>query len=485
LSPPNARGTAIALSRSAAHRFLRLETASVSSDLGGLFLHAEQSGLRLAIIGRVVTLVLLGVWFVGTRAEDPQSAIGYAVLLTMFAVLGMIHYALIGTRFDRRWVKYAFVTVDVAIVSIVIATQPLYATASDLPAVTTFRAPTFVFYFVILGITALAFSPGMVVWTGIVGALGWLAAFEYSAAKVPGVLNWTDIPARPTAGQVLQVVLDPKFGGLNGRLQEAVALVVVAFLIAVVMLRARNTLRRQLEAERDRATMSGIFGQFVPQPIVDAMMAGKGVLAPVEREATVLFADIAGFTAMTERAGPARTVEIMNAYFDDVTKIIGNHNGIVAQFHGDAVMALFNVPVEDALHAAHAFDAACAILASVEGHAFAGELIRVRIGINTGPLVAGNVGGGGRQSYTVYGDTVNLAARLEALCKEHSTALLLSAATAKALPDAKLVNVGYIDVRGLSDPVRVFSMRQSNDRGRCVDDPAGPTGDSKKKEPGC
>lgn len=403
--------------------------------------------------------MLLGAWLIGTRAEDPQRAVGYAVVLTIFAVLGAIHYALIGTRLDRRWVKYAFVTLDVAIVSILIATQPLYATAADLPAVTTFRAPTFVFYFVILGITALSFSPGMVLWTGIVGALGWLAAFWHSAAKVPGVLNWSDIPARPTAEQVLGVVLDPRFGGLNGRLQEAVALVIVAFLVAVVMWRARNTLRRQLEAERDRATLSGIFGRFVPQPIVDAMVAGRGLLAPIEREATVLFADIAGFTAMTERAGAVRTVEVMNAYFDEVTKIIGDHNGVVTQFHGDAVMALFNVPVEDAHHAVRAFDAACAILASVERQTFAGESIRVRIGINTGSLVAGNVGGGGRQSYTVYGDTVNLAARLEALCKEHGTSLLLSAATARALPDAGLVNVGYIDVRGLSDPVSVFSMQ--------------------------
>ena len=165
------------------------EAADAASDLGGLFLHAERSGLRLAIVGRIVTLVLLGAWLVGTRAEDPQRAVGYAVVLTIFAVLGAIHYALIGTRLDRRWVKYAFVTLDIAIVSILIATQPLYATAADLPAVTTFRAPTFVFYFVILGITALGFSPGMVLWTGVVGAFGWLAAFEHSAAQVPGVLD--------------------------------------------------------------------------------------------------------------------------------------------------------------------------------------------------------------------------------------------------------------------------------------------------------
>jgi class 3 adenylate cyclase len=215
---------------------------------------------------------------------------------------------------------------------------------------------------------------------------------------------------------------------------------------------------RQLEAERDRATLSGLFGRFVPRAIVNAMIAGRGALAPIEREATVLFADIAGFTEMTERAGAARSVEILNAYFDEVTRIIGAHNGVVTQFQGDAVLATFNVPVEDAAHARNAFAAARAILACVAGCEFAGERIRVRIGINTGRLVAGNVGGGGRQSYTVHGDAVNVAARLEALCKELGTPLLLSAATAQALPDANLAAVGDIAVRGLAEPVSVFSI---------------------------
>ena len=148
----------------------------------------------------------------------------------------------------------------------------------------------------------------------------------------------------------------------------------------------------------------------------------------------------------------------LNAYFDEVTRIIGAHNGIVTQFQGDAVLATFNVPLEDAGHARNAFDAACAILACVAGREFFGERVRVRIGINTGPLVAGNVGGGGRQSYTVHGDAVNLAARLQGLCKEHGTSLLLSATTAKALREANLVAVGDIAVRGLAGPVTVFSI---------------------------
>jgi len=432
--------------------------ADVTRDVTALFLHAEQSGLKLAIAARTVTAVLLGAWLVGTRAEDPARAAGYAILAIAFAALGLVHYVLIGTRFDKSWLKYLFVTLDIAIVSALVATRPLFPTAADLPAVTIFRAPIFPFYFVILGIWSLSFSPGVVVWTGVAGSLGWLLAFQHAASDGRGDLNWSDIPSNPTADQVLAILLDPNFGGLGSRIQEAVSLVAVAFLIAVVMWRARNTLKRQLQAERDHATLSGLFGRFVPRAIVNAMIAGRGVLAPVEREATVLYSDVAGFTAMTERVGAVRMVEVLNAYFDEVTRIIGDHNGIVTQFHGDAVLAIFNVPLEDPEHAANAFRTARAILACVEEHEFAGERLRVRIGINTGSLVAGNVGGGGRQSYTVYGGTVNVAARLEALCKEHGTSLLLSAATAKALHDADLVPVGDIDVRGIAEPVRVFSL---------------------------
>ena len=157
--------------------------ADISRDLGEMFLHAEQSGLKLAIIIRTVTLVLLGAWLVGTRAQDPIRALGYAVVLTIFAALGLIHYVMIGTRFDQRWVKYVFVTLDIAIVSALVATRPLYATAIDLPAVTTFRAPIFTFYFVILGLAALSFFPGLVL--GPVSPVHWAGSAPSSIGEAP------------------------------------------------------------------------------------------------------------------------------------------------------------------------------------------------------------------------------------------------------------------------------------------------------------
>jgi len=151
--------------------------ADVSRDAEEMFLRAEQTGLKLAIIGRTAALVLLGIWLVGSRADDPARMINYLIALSVFTALGLIHYSLIVTRFDRPWIKYLFVTLDIAIVSAPVATQPLYASAADLPPVFIFRLPIFPFYFIVLGVAALSFSPGLVLWAGIAGVLGWLGAF--------------------------------------------------------------------------------------------------------------------------------------------------------------------------------------------------------------------------------------------------------------------------------------------------------------------
>ena len=269
----------------------------------------------------------------------------------------------------------------------------------------------------------------------------------------------------PTKEQYLGIFLSEEFAGAGSRMQESVIYLVVAILIAIVMHRARQTVRRQLEAERDVAAVSHLFGRFVPKAVADTMIQDKGALDPEERQATVLFSDLAGFTKLTEAKGPRAIVDILNAYFDAATEIIGKHNGVVTQFQGDAILAIFNVPVEDEDHPQHAFDAATDLLDAVRNETFAGEQLAIRIGLNSGPLIAGNVGGGGRQSYTVHGDAVNLAARLENLNKEHGTSLLVSQSTAGLLKNGGLRKIGETEIRGLSKPVGLYALtRELEDR---------------------
>ena len=419
-----------------------------------MFYAAEQAGLKLAIKGRLVTVVLLTAMMALTRG--PDRALDYILAGALFGGLGLAHYLLIGSRFDRSWIKYAFTTIDIILLSAAVALLPPEP-STDLPQIMIFRFSIFPIYFLLLGVAAFSFSPGLLLWTGIAGAAGWLGAFYWVRAGMERMLEWTDVPRGTTPAQFLEVFLDTDFAGTGSRVQEAAIFLVVAILIAIVMQRARQTVRRQLEAERETSVISQMFGRFVPKSVADSMIKDDGVLNPVERSATVLFTDVAGFTRMTETRGPRAIVDTFNAFFDASSEVIGRHNGVVTQFLGDAILATFNVPIEDGKHSQRALDAAMDLLKLVKSESFAGERLDIRIGLSSGPVIAGNVGGGGRQSYTVYGDAVNLAARLEGLNKEFGTSLLVSQTTAEQVQQGVLHRIGETEVRGLSEPIGVYS----------------------------
>jgi hypothetical protein len=134
------------------------------------FREAEQAGLRIAIKGRLVALVLLGAYLVVSRIANPEHAL----------------------ELGRVWLKYAFITLDIAVLSLLMATQPIFDTV-DVPQALSFRNPVFPFYFVILGVAAFSFSPGLVLWSGMMGAAGWLGAFAWAVRDMPVRFDWSDI----------------------------------------------------------------------------------------------------------------------------------------------------------------------------------------------------------------------------------------------------------------------------------------------------
>lgn len=428
--------------------------------LGTVFQRQEQEGLRLAIKGRGIALLLLGIWLISTRADAPEHALNYALVLCVFGALGLLHYRVIGSPLDRPWVKYLFVLLDIVLLSGLIATQPLYA-GLDLPQAIIFRAPFFPFYFVALGASTFSFSPGLVLWAGISGAAGWLGAFFYSIHDMTVTYEWSDIGRYPDTAHFVRYFFDPHFVGTAARIQESLALVLVALLIAIVMWRARTALRRQIHGEQERQLITTIFGQYVPPVIAAQLISDQGSLEPMEAEATILFADMANFTHLTETLGAKGVVDVLNSYFDTLTRIISEHNGIITQFQGDAILATFNVPVEDRQHARRAVEAARAILTTVASQHFAGQQIKARIGICTGQVIAGSIGGGGRQNYTVHGPTVNTAARLEGMNKDYQTQVLIAETTAVRCPDTHFIEVDTTQVRGGKAPLRIFTLSKT------------------------
>ena len=227
---------------------------------------------------------------------------------------------------------------------------------------------------------------------------------------------------------------------------------------------ANRSFNRMAAGLKERELIRETLGRFVPTDVAKTLLTEGGDLAPVQSEATVLFSDLEGFTTLTETLGPAGIVELLNEYFEVMVEILERHHGVVTQFQGDAILATFNVPVPDPNHAANALRAALEMQSAARRREFAGRRIGSRIGINTGRLVAGAVGAKGRLSYTVHGDAVNLAARLEALNKGLGTRILVSAATAARVEGFDLEPKGEVDVRGQSGRVAVYGLADAAER---------------------
>lgn len=209
---------------------------------------------------------------------------------------------------------------------------------------------------------------------------------------------------------------------------------------------------------RESKVIRDLFGKFVPERVAAEMLRSPEGLAPQSGDATILFVDVADFTALAEEVGPVAIVNILNAYFAELVAIIEAEDGIVTQFQGDAILAVFNVPRAVPGHARQAVKAARAISWLVKKKDFGGHHLCCRIGIATGAVVAGNVGAPGRMNYTVHGDAVNLAARLEQLNKEFGTDILIAESTVREIDGVDFRRIGAVDVRGHSAQVTLYTL---------------------------
>lgn len=428
---------------------------SLDRRLKEAFRREQINGLRLALTGRVVVLLVFGAFAIATR---PAPLVYYTLLVVaLFTLLGVAQLRLVGSRWDRPWVMPAFLFVDVLLLTVIIVGFS-GGTIADLPRTVVYRFDHVLFFFVFVAAAAFSYSPAYVLWSGVVSGLVWLGG-AFWLKWTTETLEYADIVRPATRERFLSVVLDPNFLGIVSRIQEAIIVASVAALLALVVFRARRVVYRQARAEQEREMVSEMFGRYVPKAVAQALIADRGALAPEIRTATVLFADIEEFTTIAESMPPQDVVDMLNAYFDCVAEVIGRHGGVINQFQGDAVLATFNVPLADADHAGAAVRSASEIQDAVRGREFAGHPLNTRIGINTGEMVAGSVGASGRQNYTVHGDAVNLAARLEALNKTYGTRTLVSESTVAlvGLEDG-FTRVGTLKVRGRSKPVTLYTL---------------------------
>lgn len=201
------------------------------------------------------------------------------------------------------------------------------------------------------------------------------------------------------------------------------------------------------------------FGRYVPKRVANAILEGRGSIEPQTAVGTILYSDIENFTSIVERLNPERVVEMLNEYFTVVLEPIERNGGVVNQFQGDAMLVTFNLPIEDPLHADRAVQAAEELQAAISGRTFAGIQLSARIGIATGTVIAGNIGAEHRLNYTVHGDAVNVAARLEQLNKAIGSRILMSESTVQLLKGQfRTIKVGRTEVRGKQEALTIYRL---------------------------
>jgi class 3 adenylate cyclase len=239
-----------------------------------------------------------------------------------------------------------------------------------------------------------------------------------------------------------------------------------------VILRARINagLAKKRLHDLERARVHDVFSRFLPEHVVDDVLARTDDdlrLGGALTVGTVMFTDLRGFTAFTERRSPELVIEALNHYFDETSDAILEHGGTLVAYRGDGFLAVFGAPIEIEDHADRALATAREMLevrlprfnAWLHKSGF-GEDVRMGVGLNSGPFMSGNVGSVRRLEYTVHGDTVNTASRIEGMTKTVGGPILLAESTRQALvrPPDDLQHVGEFDVRGRNSTVSLWTV---------------------------
>jgi adenylate cyclase len=342
---------------------------------------------------------------------------------------------------------YAYAFVETSLPTLVII---YYATVLG-PAPALLMPSAFV-YFVFILLSTLRLDFALSAFTGLVAAL------EYAAVAVLGNVDGVD-------SRGSDAVVDPMLTSLPHHLGKACILLVAGIAAGFVARRLRKSFTRAIESMHERARILGVLGQHVSPEVAIQLVDHDEGEGGEQRHVCVMFLDIRDFTAFAEKRSPADVVAYLNAIFEEGVQAVVENKGIVNKFLGDGFMAVFGAPVSDGNPCAAAVRAGLDLLRRVEKLTQEGRVpaTRIGLGLHAGPAVVGNIGSTQRKEYTVIGDVVNVASRVEALNKTLGSQMLVTeevwreagvaeSAAVRALPQEPIV------VRGRETPVKILQL---------------------------
>jgi len=387
---------------------------------------AEQDGLRFLLRVRLVVLAVVALWLV-TNYAPRRLALGL-LAVAAFALSGVAQYQL-GRRWGRPvfWAG-VFTVLEVALLVVVVLAP--FTFPEDWPPQMQLRLVTAFYLFIYVAGTVLSYSPSLVVWTGVLTAVAW-GVGHHVMLRLPGTVTvrgpLIDTPGLSPTGS-LAMYLDPRFVSNAAWRTQTVLLLLLTLILAAAVIRSRNLLRRQVADHLARANLARYFSPNV----VDVLASGgpTGTAARHQRVA-VLFADVRGFTRISESIGAVRTMAFLQGFHERVTHVIFQHGGTLEKYIGDAVMATFGTPMSGPDDASRALR--CAVTLAAETSRWSAERVadgevpvEIGIGAHYGDAVVGSIGDGQRLDYLVIGDTVNVTSRLERLTREMDAQIVVT-----------------------------------------------------------
>jgi adenylate cyclase len=337
------------------------------------------------------------------------------------------------------------------------------------------RFGNFVYFYVLLVGLAFSYQPKLVIWGGIAGSIAWAIVVAWISMQPDTILT---LPVDLTVNSVVLRASITTFVDLDIPIRDIVVFLITAALLAAVVARSRDAVRRQASLERERGNLARYF----PPATVDRLARQDAALAQVrEQDIAVLFADLVGFTNWAERHAPHEVIGLLREVHARLEEEVFRHHGTLDKFIGDGLMATFGTPDPGPRDAVNAISCLKSIVTDFDAWNERRKTrnkapIQIAVGLHYGPVVVGNIGTDRRLEFAVLGDTVNVASRLEALTRELRVAAAISGAAAEAARNAApdeaddllggLVDHGPVTLRGRDHSVDVLTFGERQAGGR-------------------
>ena len=302
-------------------------------------------------------------------------------------------------------------------------------------------------YFLIIALSGLRLNFFICIFTGAVAAIEYILLAFCIINSTELSLDYHDP--------------NPNYN-IRMHLIKSIMLLAAGIITGIVTNKLKNGFLKSFQSISEKTHIMSMFGQHVSPAVVEKLLHQKNATEGEVQNVCVMFLDIRNFTTFSESRTPQEVVAYLNSVFDFMIDIVNRNHGIINKFLGDGFMAVFGAPFSNGFDSRNAVNASKQILQKLKEEIEAGNILptRVGIGLHTGKAVTGNIGSIQIKEYTIIGDVVNLASRIESLNKQFNSQLLISELVKEALGDAGIetVSLGKVAVKGRAEPVEIFKL---------------------------